>query len=174
MSPLSHKENNFYNEQKICYVCKEKFCVNKDDKNYINRKKVKDHCHHTGKFRGAAHSKFNLNYKVQKEIPIIIHNAGYDTHFIINQLAIDFKGELNCIGDNMEKYITFSAPIEKACDNNKIITYKFKFIDSFRFMPDSLSNLIDTTPGIFNSIECKSFIEKIKNNSECYFVGLKK
>ena len=40
-------------------------------------------------------------------------------------------------------------------------------------MPDSLSNHVSTTSGIFNSIECKSFIEKIKNNSECCFVGLK-
>ena len=48
---------------------------------------VKDHCHYTGKFRGAAHSKCSLNYKVPKDIPIIIHNASYDTHFIINQLA---------------------------------------------------------------------------------------
>ena len=119
MAPLTHKEDNFYNEQEICYICKEKICVNKDDKGYINRKKVKDHCHYTGKFRGAAHSKCNLNYKVQKEIPIIIHNATYDTHFIINQLAIEFKGELNCIGDNMEKYITFSVPIKKECDNKK-------------------------------------------------------
>ena len=85
--PLTHKENNFYNEQKICYICKEKFCMEKGDKDYINRKKVKDHCHYTRKFRGATHSKCNLNYKVQKEIPIIIHNASYDTHFITNQLA---------------------------------------------------------------------------------------
>ena len=69
-------------------ISKEKFCVDKVDKDYINRKKVKDNCHYTGKFRGAAHSKANLNYKVQKEIPIIIHNASYDTHFILNQLAI--------------------------------------------------------------------------------------
>ena len=41
-----------------------------------------------GQFRGAAHSKCNLNYKVQKEIPVIIHNATYDTHFVINQLAM--------------------------------------------------------------------------------------
>ena len=162
--PLTQEENDLYNEQEICYVCKEMFCVDKDDKDYINRKKVKDHCHYTGKFRGAAHSKCNLNYKVQKEIPIIIHNATYDTHFIINQLAIEFKGELNCIGDNMEKYITFSVPIKKECDNNKTITYKLKFIDSFRFMSTSLSELVDNMSGIFNSIECKSCIEKIKIN----------
>ena len=107
-----------------------------------------------------------------KEISIIIHNASYDTHFILNQLAIEFKGELNCIGDSMEKSITFSVPIKKECDN-KTITYKLKFIDSFRFMSDSLSNLVDNTSGIFNSIECKSCIEKIKINSECCFDGLK-
>ena len=100
-------------------------------------KKVKGHCHYTGKFRGAAHSKCNLNYKVQKEIRVIIHDATYDTHFLINQLAIDFKVELNCIGNNMEKYITFSVLIKKDCDNNKTVRYKLKFIDSFRFMPDS-------------------------------------
>ena len=95
--PLNHEENNLYNEQKICHIYEEKFCTDKDDKDYINRKKVKDHCHYTGKFRGAAHSKCNLNYNVQKEIPIIIHNASYDTHFMLNQLAIEFKGELNCL-----------------------------------------------------------------------------
>ena len=139
-------------------------------------KKVKDHCHYTWKFRGAAHSKCNLKYKVLKEIQIIIHNASYDTHFMLNQLAIEFKGELNYIGDNMEKYITFSVPIKKEVNDGKkkkTVTYKLKFIDSFRFMPTSLSELVDNTSGIFNSIECKSCIEKIKINSECCFVGLK-
>ena len=115
--PLNQEENNLYNEQEICYTCKEKFCVDKDDKDYINRKKVKDHCHYTGKFRGAAHSKCNLNYKVQKETPVIIHNACYDTDFIINRLAIEFNGEINCIGDNMENYIIFSVPIKKELHN---------------------------------------------------------
>ena len=69
--------------------------MDKDDKDYINRKKVKDHCHFTGKFRRATHNICNLKYKVPKEIPIINHNAAYDSHFIINQLAIQFKGELN-------------------------------------------------------------------------------
>ena len=60
-----------------------------------------------------AHSKCNLNYKVPKDIPIIIHNASYDTHFTISQLAEEFEGDINCIGENMEKYVTFSVPIKK-------------------------------------------------------------
>ena len=86
---------------------------NKNDEKFKKYQKVKDHCHYTGKFRGAAHSDCNLKYKVPKNIPIVIHNAGYDTHFIINQLAEEFKGEFDCIGENMEKYITFSVPIKK-------------------------------------------------------------
>ena len=84
MITLTKEENKSYKEQKICYIYKEKFFMDKDDENYKNRKKVKDHCHYTRKFREAAHSKCNLNYKVPKDIPIIIHNASYDTYFIIN------------------------------------------------------------------------------------------
>ena len=62
--PLNHEENNLYNEQKICHIYEEKFCADKDDKDYINRKKVKDHCHYTRKIRGTAHSICNLKYKV--------------------------------------------------------------------------------------------------------------
>ena len=160
--PLDDEENMLYNEQEICYICKEKLCTDKDDKDYINRKKVKDHCHYTGKFRRAAHSICNLKYKVPKEIPVIIHNATYDTHFIIKQLAIEFKGEVNCIGDNMENYITFSVPIKRELNNGKTVTYKLKFIDSIRFMKNSLSELVDNTSEILKSEECKSCIEKKK------------
>ena len=142
-----------YKKQESCNICEEKFCADKDDENYTNKTKVKDHCHYAGKFRGAAHSKYNLNYRVPKDIPIIIHNASYDTHFIINKLAEEFKGELNCIGENMERYITFSVPIKKECDNGKTTAYKLRFIDSIRFMLTSLSELIDNMSGIFNSIE---------------------
>ena len=48
----------------------------------------------------------------------------------------------------MEKYITFSVPIKKEVNNNghkKIITYKVKFIDRFRFMSTSLSELVVTS-----------------------------
>ena len=54
--PLTDEENNICNKQEICYMCKEKFCLDKSDKNYINRKNVKDLCHNTGKFKGPAHS----------------------------------------------------------------------------------------------------------------------
>ena len=64
MAPLTHEENNFYNEQEVFYICKKKFCMDKNDKIYINKKKVKYHCHYTGKFREAANSKCKLNYKV--------------------------------------------------------------------------------------------------------------
>ena len=134
--------------------------MDKDDESYTNRKKVKDHCHYAGKFRGAAHGKCNLN---NKNIPIIIHNASYDTHFIINQLEEEFKCELDCIGENMEKYISFSVSIKKKCGDSKTTTHKLIFIDSFRFMSTSLSDLIDNMSGEFNSIQCKSCTE----NNRC-------
>ena len=157
MIPLTYEENKSYKEQEACHICEEKFCMDKDDENYKNKRKVKDHCHYTGKFRGAAHSKCNLNYKVPKDIPIIIHDASYDTHFIINQLAEEFKGEFNCIGENMDKYITFSVPIKKECDDGKTYTYKLRFIDSFRFMSTSLSELVDNMSGILIEIMHRKF-----------------
>ena len=84
-----------------------KFCTDEDDENCKNRKRVKDHCHYTRKFKGAAHSICNLRYKVPDNIPIIIHKASYDTHCIINQLAKEFKGDLDCIGTKMEEIYHF-------------------------------------------------------------------
>ena len=113
MISLTKEEKKSYKNQDKCHICEEKFCIDKDDKDYINRKKVKDHCHYTGKFRWAAHSKCNVNCKVPKDIPIIINNASYDTHFIISQLVEEFKGELNCIGGNMENILLFLYQLRK-------------------------------------------------------------
>ena len=57
-----------------------------------NKKKNRDHCHYTRKFRRAAHSECNLRYKVPKEIPIVFRN-GSTYHFIIKQLADECEGE---------------------------------------------------------------------------------
>ena len=73
----------------------------------------------------------------------------------------------------MEKYITFYAPIKKKCDDGKNISYKLRFIDSFRFMSASLSDLIDNLSEFSYSIECKSCMEKIKITSECCLGGTK-
>ena len=82
--------------------------------------KVRDHCHYTGKYRGATHSNCNLKYKTTKKIPVVFHNGStYDYHFIIKQLAREFKGFFECLGENTEKYITFSAPIKKEHDKGK-------------------------------------------------------
>ena len=113
--------------------------------------KVRDHCRYTGKYRGAAHSNCNLNYKITKKIPLVFHNGStYGYHFIIKQLAREFKGYFECLGDNTEKYITFSVPIKKEHDNGKTTTYKLKFINSYKFMQDSLSNLVDNLSEINN------------------------
>ena len=66
---------------------------------------------------------------------------------MIKQLAEESEGEFECLGENTEKYITFSVPLKKENDNGKKITYKLKFIDSYRFMSTSLSNLVDNLSG---------------------------
>ena len=79
------------------------------DKNY---RKVKDHFHFTGKYRGATHSICNLKCSMPKEILVVFDNgSNYDYHFIIKELAKDFEGKFNCLGENIEKYKIFSVPI---------------------------------------------------------------
>ena len=126
--------------------------------------KVKDHCHYTGKYKGAAHSICNLRYKIPKETHVVFHNGStYDYHFIIKQLAKEFKGNFECLGENSEKYITFSVPIKKEHDYGKTIIYKLKFIDSFRFMQDSLWNLVDNLSGINNNKTENKFVNNMRS-----------
>ena len=111
---------------------------------------VRDNSHYKGTFRGAAHNICNLRYKTPKEIPVVFPNRStYDYHFIINQIAKEFEGKFQCLRENTEKFITFSVPINKELDNGKIITYKLKFIDSFRFMSTSIPNLVNNLSEIY-------------------------
>ena len=67
--------------------------------------------YYTGKYRGTAHDICNLKYKIPKEIPVVFHNGStYDYHFIIKQVAEELEGQFECLGENTEKYITFSVP----------------------------------------------------------------
>ena len=160
MIPLTKEEEDNYNKENICYICKKEFNNDTTESSSLERK-VRDHCHFKGKYRGAAHNKCNLRFKIPKNIPVIFHNGStYDYHFIIKELACGFDGNFECLGENTEKYITFFLPIKKRIENkNMDITYKIKFIDSFRFMATSLSKLVDNlTDNIHNDkcIKCKS------------------
>ena len=86
-----------------------------------------------------------MRYKIPKEILLVFHNGStYDYHFIIKELVKEFDRNFECLGKNTEKYITFSVSIKKKIENKDIeITYKIKFIDSYRFMSMPLSKLID-------------------------------
>ena len=140
MISLTTEEKIYHNKQKICYICKKEF-NNNDKKNY----KVRDHCHYTSKYRGAARNICDLRYKVPKEILIVFHNGStYDYHFMIKELVKEFNGNFECLEENTEKYSTFSVPIKKKIENKDLeITYKIKFIDSYRLMASSLSKLVE-------------------------------
>ena len=85
MTPLTDEEKRHYEKSTHCHICNEEFCHNKEDEKYLEYRKVRDHCHYTDKYSGAAHSKCNLQCKLPKEIPVIFHNGSkYDYHFIIN------------------------------------------------------------------------------------------
>ena len=161
METLTNEEIKSYEKQKICHICKEKFSYDENEKGKFELyHKVRDHCHYTGNFREAAHSICNLRYKVPKEIPVVIHNGStYDYDFIIKQLAEEFEGQFDCIGENTEKYITFSVPIKKELDNGKTITHKL------RLRADKLSNLVDNLSEIYKK-ECKACIEKMRKNAK--------
>ena len=163
---LTPEEKINYNDKKVFYICKKEFDTI-DKKNY----KVKDHCHYTGKYRGAAHNVYNLRYKIPKEIPVVFHNGStYDYPFIIKELVKQFDGNFDCLGENTKKYITFSVPLKKKIENKNLeITYKIKFIDSFRFMSSSLSKLVDNlSEGIYNNkcADCESNLDYIKTKNE--------
>ena len=116
MISLTKEEKIYHNKQKICYICKKEFS-NNEKNNY----KVMDHCHYTGKYRGAAHNICNLRCKVSKEIPIVFHNGSiYDYHFIIKDLVKEFESNFECLGEHTEKYITFSMPIKKKIENKDL------------------------------------------------------
>ena len=105
-----------------------------------------------------------LKHSVAKKHPIVFHNrSNYDYHFIIKELAEEFKKQFTFLGENTEKNISFTVPMEKEVtriDKNgeeitKNISYMLKFIDSARFMASSLSNLVINLSEGIRRIKCK-------------------
>ena len=88
MDSLTEEEKESFKNQELCHICNKEFCTDNNNDEYNKMRKVREHCHYAGKYRGAAHSKCNLNYKIVKEIPVLFHNGSvYDYHFIIKYLA---------------------------------------------------------------------------------------
>ena len=74
-------------------------------------------------------------YDTPREIPVVFHNgSSYDYHCIIKGLAGKCEGDFECLGENKEKYITFSVPIKNESNEDSTIIYRIKFVDSLRFM----------------------------------------
>ena len=135
---LSRAEQELFDEAEICHIC------NKE----LKEDKVRDHCHFTGQYRGAAHNSCNLKCRKPLVLPVIFHNLqGYDAHLFIKQLA-RLPGDLNCIPSTDEKYISFSKSIKvDEYRSNKSglmvpINFEIRFLDSFKFLQTSLANLV--------------------------------
>ena len=135
------EEAERFNKETKCWIRKED----------LNDDKVRDHCHFTGRYRGAAHNKCNLKYKKPKFIPVVFHNlSGYDSHLFIKNLGFT-AGNIDCIPNNEEKYISFTKHIKVGSYINKEgetkpIIYKIRFIDSFKFMSTPLDKLVNNLP----------------------------
>ncbi|XP_051167626.1 uncharacterized protein LOC127285571 [Leptopilina boulardi] len=127
MDRLTHDEIEAFVDAQICHICEGPFLP--------REKKVRDHSHLTGKYRGAAHEKCNLNYQDSRVVPVVFHNlSGYDAHFIIRDICLEFSGKIELLPLNKEKYISFTKYVKET-------EIKFRFIDSFKFMASSLEKL---------------------------------
>ena len=141
------EEEQEFEEATVCHICEKKL-YNKEGWD-----KVRDHCHLTGRYRGAAHNQCNLEFKLPKFYPVLFHNlSGYDTHMFIKDLA-ETPGEIKCIAKTEENYISFTKTIvvdSYTKWDSKIHNYmekrksrEIRFLDSFKFMASSLEKLVN-------------------------------
>lgn len=148
---ITEEQEQSFKKSTTCHICED----------IITDKKVRDHCHITGKYRGPAHSECNTQYRINAKhfkLPVIFHNLkNYDAHHIINSVSKSIaenerKHRVEIIAQNFEKYISFSVD-------------RLQFIDSFAFMSTSLetlaSNLKKTNKSLF-----KNLINEFKNENE--------
>ena len=142
---ITEEEKKQFDKALDCWICGEEIKNTND--------KVRDHCHYTGRYRGAAHNKCNLNYSKPKSVPVFFHNlSGYDSHLFIRSLASpNPKETIECIPNNDEKYITFTKNIIVGQYTNKKgevkdKTFKIVFKDSLKFIRSSIEALVRNLP----------------------------
>ena len=119
---MSIKEEELFQKANKCWICDKLF--------ELVDEKVRDHCHVTGKFRGAADFSCNANFKFTKRVLVTFHNLkGYDGLLIMKELS-NFDVVIDVIPYGLEKYMAI------------IINRNIVFIDSMQFMKDSLDDLV--------------------------------
>ena len=135
---LTKFEQDEFNKAEFCHICNKQ----------LNGDKVRDHCHFTGVYRGAAHNRCNLQCRKPMILPVTFHNLqGYDAHLFIKQLA-RLSGNLNCIPSTEEKYISFSKKIKvdeyksQRTGETVSINFEIRFIDSYKFLQTALANYV--------------------------------
>lgn len=114
---LKEQEEAFM-DATVCHICKKPL----EDEETGSRMRVRDHCHITGCYRGAAHQSCNLNYQISRGIPVMMHNlSGYDSHLLIKKLVTreEIPGEITIIPCNSEKYISFIKKMSQAVECKK-------------------------------------------------------
>ena len=120
---MSAEEEERFEQSNICWIRGKLF--------EISDKKVRDNCHISGKYRGAAHWSCNINLKISKKIPVIFHNLkGYDSHLIFKELSGVNDLKISVIPNGLEKYMAFTV-------NKNLV-----FIGSMQFMNSSLDKLV--------------------------------
>ena len=149
-----------FSQASVCHICEKTISDSGGSGANKNNIKVKDHCHLTGKYRGAAHQDCNLKYKEPSFIPVIFHNlSGYDAHLFIKELGVS-SGDINCIANTEEKYISFTKKIlvdtvsgktvkekKKGEEQEREVYLNNRFIDSFKFMSCGLDSLVKNLTG---------------------------
>ena len=144
MAPLTKSQIKEYKRATKCHIYFKPFSEKK--------RKVRDHCHYSGLYRGAAHSSCNLQYKIPSYIPVIFHNlTRYDAHLFIRELAKYTTG-MGVIAKNTEGCISFSIKVEvdKYIDkegSERMKEMELRFIDSIKFMSSSLDSLVNNLAG---------------------------
>ena len=119
---MSDKEEHLFQQSNSCWIC-EKVIDNDEEK-------VRDHCHVTGKFRGAAHWSCNINLQLTKKVWVMFHNLrDYDSHLIFCELK-NFDVKISVIPNGLEKYMVYFS-------NKNLV-----FIDSMQLMDFRLDKLV--------------------------------
>ena len=91
MLPLTKKELKLHQDATAYYIYSRIF--SKKSGKGKNYRKVRDHCHFTGKYRGPAHNTFNLRFNVPNKIHLVFHNgSNYDYHLNIKELTNESEG----------------------------------------------------------------------------------